>query len=109
MTTSATIPVTVTPEAAARIAHLGLQAEVDRMIDYARQHVPEVERIEVVLYDRYELGDEPGLSVDIYSRRPSNPQENIPWDLGGWVVREFPPEILEHIIMDYHSGEPHAG
>jgi hypothetical protein len=63
MTTSATVPVTVTPEAAARIAQLGFQAEVGRMIDYARQHLPEVERIEVVLYDRYEIGDEPGITV----------------------------------------------
>ncbi|HKI37223.1 MAG TPA: hypothetical protein VKA46_35540 [Gemmataceae bacterium] len=109
MATSATIPVTVTPEAAARIAHLGFQAEVDRMIDYARQHLPEVERIEVVLSDRYDDGDEPGLSVDVYSRRPFDPAENITGAMIQWKVRAFPPEVNVPIMMDYHPGEPHAG
>jgi hypothetical protein len=109
MMTSATAPVTVTPEAAARIAHLGLQAEVDRMIDYARRSLPEVERIEVVLYDRYDLGDEPGLAVDVYSRRPFDPEEHVSFDLIRWFVTEFPSEVLEHVILSYHAGEPHAG
>jgi hypothetical protein len=109
MTTSATIPVTVTPEAASRIAALGFQGAVDRMIDYARHQLPEVERIEVALYDRYEDGDEPGIAVDIYSRRPSSPDENPAWDMIKWRVREFPPEVLEHTLMDYHSGAGHVG
>jgi hypothetical protein len=109
MTTSATVPVTVTPEAAARIAQFGFQAEVDRMIDYARQHVPEVQRIEVTLYGRYDDGDEPGLAVEIYSRHPFDPDEQFTRDMDQWVVRTFPPEVLEHVIMDYHPGGTHAG
>jgi hypothetical protein len=109
MTTSTTIPVTVNADAAARIAKLGFQAQVDRMIDHARQHLPEVERIEVVLYDRYELGDEPGVSIDIYSRRPSDPADTIVSDMIGWRVREFPSAVLAQILMDYFSGEPHVG
>jgi hypothetical protein len=108
MTTSATIPVTVTPEAAARIAKLGIQAEVDRMIDYARHNIPELARIEVNLYDRYELGDEPGLSVDIYSRHPFDQGDCFTRDMGHWVVRTFPPEVLVQVIMDYHPGGSHA-
>jgi hypothetical protein len=104
MSTSTTIPVTVTPEAAARIADLGLETGVERMIDHARRHLPEVERIEVVLYDRYDLGDEPGLAVDIYSRHPFNENESISGDLSKWFVRAFPSEVLEHVIMDYHPG-----
>ena len=105
MTTSATIPVTVTPEAADRIAKLGFQAEVERMIDHARQRLPEVERIEVVLYDRYETGDEPGVAVDVYSRRPSNPDEHISGTMIKWAVREFPPRSTRHI----HHGLPFGG
>jgi hypothetical protein len=109
MTTSTTVPVTVTPEAAARIAELGLEAEVERMIDHAQQHLPELERIEVILYDRFDGGDAPGISIDIYSRHPFNPEESISGDLSKWFVRAFHSEVLEHIIMDYHPGGPHAG
>lgn len=109
MTTSATVPVTVTSEAAARIAELGFQAHVARMIDYARQMLSELERIEVVLYDRYELGDEPGLAIDVYSRRPYDWLYDEERNLIRWMVREFPPEALQRIIVDYHPGAGHAG
>jgi hypothetical protein len=107
MTTSATVPGTVTPEAAARIAALRFQAYIERMIAYARQNLPELERIEVVLYDRYDLGDEPGLAVDVYGTRPFDPADPT-WDVSRWMVTEFPPEVLRHVIMDHHPGAPVA-
>jgi hypothetical protein len=109
MTMSASIPVTVTPEAAARIAELGFQAQVDQMIEYARTQLPEIVRIEVELYDRYELGDEPGLSVDAWSSRPFDPAEHISRDLSKWSVNTFPPEVLQHLTIGYHPGPDHAG
>src|SRR5438067_8098528 len=108
MTTSATIPVTVNPDAAARIAELGFRAEMDRLIDHARQHLPEVERIEVVLNERYDTGGEPGVTVAAYSRRPFHQAEPIAWELGRWAVRNFPPEVLEHLHLSYHPGTDHA-
>jgi hypothetical protein len=58
MMTSAIIPVTVDARAAIGIAHYGLQTAGDRMIDHAQQ-LPEVERIEVSLYERYDDGEDP--------------------------------------------------
>ena len=34
MSAPATVPVTITPEAAARVAELGLQAELERMVEH---------------------------------------------------------------------------
>jgi hypothetical protein len=109
MTLSATVPVTVTPEAAARIAKLGFQAPVDRIIDYARQNLPDLDRIEVDLHDRYELGDEPVLVIEAYSRRPIDPADQAENEMDRWIVREFPPQVLEHLIASYRSGASHAG
>ncbi len=109
MTTSATVPVTVTAEAAARLAELGLKAAVDQMIDFACQNLPEPVRIEVVLYDRYELGDEPGLAIDVYSKRPFDAADRPMQFLDRWLVTAFPPEVLQHVLIDYHPGDPHAG
>jgi len=103
------VPVAVTPEASVRIAELGLQAAVDRMVDYARQHFPELERIEIVLHERFELGDQPGLAVDACSRRPFDPADPTDRELDRWMVREFPPRVLEHLILCYRPGVPHAG
>jgi hypothetical protein len=110
MTTStATVPVTVTPEAAARIAELGFQTQIEQMIEYARGHLPDVVRIEVVLNERYDMGGEPGVTVEAYGTRPFVPGETISWDLIGWAVDTFPSEILEHLHVSYLRGGAHAG
>jgi hypothetical protein len=93
MTTSATIPVTVNPNAVGGIAYYRLQAAVERMIDHARRHLPEVERIEVSRVDRYEDGEEPIISIAAYSRRPFNPAEHFSRELGGWMVRNCRPRF----------------
>src|SRR3989442_498959 len=109
MTTSTTVPVHVTPEAQARIDHLGFQAEVDRMLDYGRRNLPELDRIEITLYDCYELGDEPGLAIDAYTRRPYDANDQTEAAMTRWEVTEFPPEVLQHIIMCYRWEDAHAG
>jgi hypothetical protein len=109
MTNSATVPVSVTPEAAARIDAMGLQTHVERMIDHACKVLPELQRIEVVLYDRYEQGNEPGVAIDVHSKQPFDPATRIDEQLTRWVVKEFPPQVLEHLLLDYHPGEAHAG
>lgn len=109
MPTSANVPVTVTAEAAARIADLGIQTEVDRMLDYARRQLPDLDRIDVVLFDRYEQGDEPGLAIDAFSRRPFDPADRVEDDLVRWMVTEFSPAIRQHVLLSYRHGVSYAG
>jgi hypothetical protein len=106
---STTLPVTVEPEAAARLAELGFQAQVDRMIDYARQNLPHLVRIEVVLNDRYDMGGEPGVAIEVYSQCPFDEALQVVRELDRWQITEFPPEVLEHLHMDYHPGADRAG
>src|SRR5262245_29368616 len=101
MSTSATIPVTVTPEAQARINELGFQAEVDRMIEYARTSLPDVQRIEVTLNKRYDDPSPDGVWIEAQSDRPYDPQDRTSWDLRYWVGRNFPPQVLEHVGLSY--------
>ena len=106
---TSTIPVTVTPEAAARIAELGFEAHVETMLEYARQNIAGLVRLEVVLNERYDLGGEPGVAIDAWSERPFVPGDNTSRDLVGWLVDTFPPEVLEHLHMSYLPGAGHAG
>jgi hypothetical protein len=102
MTTSTSVPVTVSSQASARIAKLGLQAEMNRMIDHARQNLPDITRIEVVLYDRDEPDDEAGLAIEVYCPfERFDPTARIRGKIGEWLVTQFSPEILEHLMMDY--------
>jgi hypothetical protein len=103
-----TIPVTVTPEAAARIAELGFQTQIEQMIEHAR-HLADVVRIEVMLNERYDMGGEPGVAVWAWAPRPFDPNDTTDRDLARWEVDTFPPEVLEHLLLTYIKGTPDAG
>jgi hypothetical protein len=108
MTTTTVPPVTVTPDAAARLAELGLETEVDQILEHARQVLPELARIEVVRIDRYDMGGEPGIAVEAYGKNYSSPDAGIFWKLADWMATTFPPAVLEHVSVDYHPGDVHA-
>jgi hypothetical protein len=92
------VPVTIEPEAARRIAQLGFEKQVEQMIDYARQNLPDLVRIEVVLNIRYEEpASEDGVFIEAWCNRPYDPADRTEWELGAWAVNTFPPQILEHL------------
>ena len=58
MTTAIDVKVTVTPEAAARVAELGFQKEFDQLIEHARTTIPGVRWIEVRMEPPYDTHDQ---------------------------------------------------
>jgi|SRR5579884_450840 len=110
MLASTTVPVRITPEARARLADLGLEQEMGEMIDYARQHVPQPTRIEVVLYERDEPGELPGVAIEVYTQfHCFDPNAGTRGKIGEWLVSAFPAEVREHLLIDYLPEPPHAG
>src|SRR4051794_24974808 len=55
-------PVTVSPEAAARVAELGLQREFEQIVEHTRQTIPGLRRLEVTLAPAHDTGDDPASS-----------------------------------------------
>ncbi len=106
---AATVPVTITPEAAKRAAELGLQTQVQSMIEYALQNLPDLDRIEVILVDRTELGEEDGITIDAYGKRPYDPAETYTSKMIRDMVTQYPPEVLWYLLLDYHPGAANAG
>jgi hypothetical protein len=108
MAEPATIPITVTPEAAERIAELGVQAEFQQMVDRALQLVPAVKRIEVVLEPAYDTGDDPYLLIYAF--------HGGPWESGyaagekwaDWKTFAFHPDVHRHFTLWTHPETDHA-
>ena len=73
MNEPADVPVVVDPEATARVAELGMQAEFDQMLDYARRAVPDLRRIDVEVAWPYDTGREPGVTIVATTGRPMSP------------------------------------
>jgi hypothetical protein len=109
MSASTEVPLTVTPEAAARTAELGMQRELEQMIEHVRQVVPGLAAIEVTIAECYDSRDEPGVGIVAYSDEAFEPEGAATrHKLDEWVVDTFPPQVLEHLCIHFSPGRPYA-
>ena len=110
MSEPATVPVTVTDEAAARIAELGIRAEVEEMIDHTLKTITCLRRIEIRLEGPYDTHDDPYLTINGYREPESTliPDEECrQWSR--WYVDRFPPRVREHVNLMLGDDYPDAG
>lgn len=108
MNASTEVPVTITPEAEARLAELGMRPQAEQMIAHVREVVPGLAAIEVTIEECYDSRDETGIRIEAYSDRVFEPGDTTSWDLTRWVVETFPPRVLEHLAILFSPGRPDA-
>jgi len=110
MNLNTTIPVNVTPEAAQHVAQLGMQAELERMLQHTLQTVAGLQSIDVVLGDPYDTGDDPRIVIEAWRdpalHSPGDPTER---ELGFWKVDTFSPDVSRHFTMLLGPGVSGAG
>ena len=99
MASVTTVPVTVTPDAAARIADLGMQSEFEQMVEHARQVVPYLRSIRVTLEHDPEGEDEPGIVIWSHREDTDWEKDTSDWDNSRWKVTTFPPEVCIQFSM----------
>lgn len=101
MSPTTTVPVSVTPEAQERVNELGFQAEMERMIEYARQVVPQLTRIDVERFERYDEDSPDAVRITATMAKPwRRTDSELETQLSYWCVTTFPPEVLEHLLLD---------
>jgi hypothetical protein len=107
MTSTVTVPLTITAEAAARLAELGMEGDLECMLEYIRQTVTGLRRLEVILEPPYDTGDEPYITIEAFpaiSFQSAADEAENQW--GAWKVRTFPPEVCRHFtLLIYYAGE----
>jgi hypothetical protein len=109
MNASTDVPVTITAEAEARLAELGMREEAEQMIAHVREVVPDLAAVEVEIAEPYDTGSACGVNILVYSDRRYVPEDTTSWDFGVWQVRTFPPQVCEHLRVLLIYGRPHAG
>jgi hypothetical protein len=103
-----TVPVTITPEAAAYVAELAMQEPFQQMLDRILQAVPGLHSIEVNLQEPYDVGGGPSVIFDVTMDEPRlkpNPTES---EFEKWQIDTFPPEVYTHFVMLTVYGPSHA-
>jgi hypothetical protein len=106
MSTTANVPVTISPEAMEFIDRLGQRAEFEAMIDRARQVVPGLRSIEVALDEATE--DTPPGVVLWTHRDDITPGDNNDPTFRNWIdwmIATFPPYVCQNftLLPVYHS------
>lgn len=99
------VPVSITDEAAARVAELGMQNELAQMIEHTQQAVAGLVRINVVLAQPWDTGDEPTIVIEAKRRNPTPVGDQTGREWGAWFVDAFPPDVVRHFIMRAHEDE----
>jgi hypothetical protein len=98
MSTTATVPVTVSPEARSFIERIGQINEFAKMIDRARLIVPGLASIEVALDGATE---EMPPGVVLWTHRDACGPENDPTHRNwiDWMAATFPPEVCQNFTL----------
>ena len=102
MTPTTTVPVKIKPDAAQHVAALGMQTEFEQMLEYMRNHVPDLVGIAVSLHEPYDTGDEDVVVIDAIRTEESFSPDNekVFWDLTRWSVDAFPADVLRPFHLD---------
>ncbi len=106
MAEAATVPLTVTPDAAAHIAELGMQGQFEEMLDHSRRVIPGLRALEVSLQDPYDLGGGPCVIIDALRDCPREGDDPTQREWGFWQVRTFPPQVCENFCLLCVYGAP---
>lgn len=101
-----TIPVTITPEAATRVAELGMQSELEQMLAHTRQTVPGLRSIEVREELPYDTDDESSIGIWVARDDPHLERDTTDREWGRWLVRTFPPDVCRYFVMISFYGNP---
>jgi hypothetical protein len=92
-----TIPVTITPKAAAHVADLGLTSQLEQMLDYLRQDLPRLKALEVEFQPDPE-GGPPGIILHALLRDRLIDAEAED-RFRDWTLRTFSPQVWQHFSM----------
>jgi hypothetical protein len=110
MSALSAIPVTVSQEAADHIAQLGMKAEFERMLEYARRNVPHLQRIDVSLEPPYDMGDEDRVILEVFQDPAHYGKCGSRWEWWGrWLTLTFHPDVFRHFTLLNTPGDGHGG
>jgi len=110
MATTTEIPVHFTPEAVARIAQLGIEREVQLMIEHTRQSISGLESIDVETWDDESEPGESHLTINAW--RPGTSKSLLDYapkdEWVRWFLDTFPPDVLRWLSFDLYFREEHG-
>ena len=92
MATGTEIPTKIAPEAVKFVAELGMQKELDVMLQHARQTIPGLQFVDVS-YDEDPTANIPGVFIWAHRDEQGLGNNEIHKQWTQWKMESFPPEV----------------
>lgn len=103
-------PVTISPEAGARVAELGFQPVVDDAIAQALGILPGLQSLHLVLVPSYEMDDIPWLVLECCGDRSEQEAQDALVAWYTWRAESLPFEVGRHFMLSWiHHEAAHVG
>jgi hypothetical protein len=109
MATPGTVPITITPEAAECVARLGMQSDLERLLEHAVQTIPALRRLEVVLDLPYDTGIEDHLTIEAVRSDPWRLDDPTWRQWQDWIIQTSPSDVLAHFLLSMTHETSDAG
>ncbi|MCI0463269.1 MAG: hypothetical protein L0Z62_40500 [Gemmataceae bacterium] len=94
------IPVTVDPEAAERVAELGMQAELEHMLEQARQLIPGLWRLQVAFGTPSDTGSDLPVIIEAYRDPAGRQPDDQTWHrYNQWQMTTFSLDVCRHFRL----------
>jgi hypothetical protein len=109
MSATTTVPITVSPEAAAFVAQSGFQEPLERMLEHTRQVIPALRAIQVVLERIVHEDNRPIVVIEATRDDPYREEERSEHQWHRWQLETFPPEVCQTFLLFTYQPPGHAG
>jgi hypothetical protein len=96
---TATIPITISPDAAAYVAEIGMQQPCRQMLEHIQETVPGLRAISVVLQESNDMGPDPCVIFDVTMADPKLEKDETEGRFERWQIENFPTEDYIHFVM----------
>lgn len=107
---TATIHTTVEPEAADLVAELGMQKELERMLEHARQSIPGLLRLQVMFAPPYDTGPDPSVVIEAHRDAAHREPDDQVWNqFSRWKIQAFSPDVCRHFTLLIMDETNHVG
>ena len=99
MAIASVIPITVSEEAAARIAELERQCELEQILEHTCQAAAGLRGIDVTLMPPCDPGDDPRVILEVTTNELPKANDRLWRQWRDWMVETFPSDVLRHFNL----------
>jgi hypothetical protein len=109
MAATTDVSVVIEPDAAARVAELGMEAELQRMLEHLKQSVPNLHTLRVEFDAQCNPDEMASIILWAHREMPEDPlTDDVHWNFGGWLAETFSPEVCLTFVLQSIPEEPHG-